>query len=152
VFSYGVVVFWNFTERQEKDILADLTFAGNSPPPSRDGPRHSPTSSRHSPILSRTMSPPEAVSLLSHENDDDDEPSQLQSAMTPGSFSSSGTHDTNRATRLMVRPLKEIDVQIEDFHFEYNPRTRSPRIRDDMITYVVSSSGLILGFVLPLQR
>lgn len=29
VFSYGVVVFWNFTESQEKDILADLTFAEN---------------------------------------------------------------------------------------------------------------------------
>ncbi len=29
VFSYGVVVFWNFTENQEKDILADLTFAAN---------------------------------------------------------------------------------------------------------------------------
>ena len=27
VFIYGVVVFWNFTERQEKDVLADLTFA-----------------------------------------------------------------------------------------------------------------------------
>jgi uncharacterized Rmd1/YagE family protein len=27
VFSYGVVVFWNFTEHQEKDVLADLTFA-----------------------------------------------------------------------------------------------------------------------------
>ena len=27
VFSYGVVVFWNFTERQEKDILADMTFS-----------------------------------------------------------------------------------------------------------------------------
>ena len=27
VFSYGVVVFWNFTERQEKDIMADLTFS-----------------------------------------------------------------------------------------------------------------------------
>lgn len=27
VFSYGVVVFWNFTEKQEKDILADLSFA-----------------------------------------------------------------------------------------------------------------------------
>lgn len=27
VFSYGVVVFWNFTERQEKDILGDLNFA-----------------------------------------------------------------------------------------------------------------------------
>ncbi|KAL8641575.1 MAG: hypothetical protein Q9228_001627 [Teloschistes exilis] len=29
VFSYGVVVFWNFTERQEKDVLADLTFSEN---------------------------------------------------------------------------------------------------------------------------
>jgi uncharacterized Rmd1/YagE family protein len=27
VFSYGVVVFWNFTERQEKDCLTDMTFA-----------------------------------------------------------------------------------------------------------------------------
>lgn len=40
VFSYGVVVFWNFTEHQEKDILADLTFSstpsspGQSPTPS----------------------------------------------------------------------------------------------------------------------
>ena len=29
VFSYGVVVFWNFSEHQEKAILADLTFAGD---------------------------------------------------------------------------------------------------------------------------
>jgi len=27
IFSYGVVVFWNFSERQEKDVLADLVFA-----------------------------------------------------------------------------------------------------------------------------
>ncbi|SLM36110.1 Protein of unknown function DUF155 [Lasallia pustulata] len=27
VFSYGVAVFWNFSEKQEKDVLADLTFA-----------------------------------------------------------------------------------------------------------------------------
>ena len=27
VFSYGVVVFWNFGEKQEKDILADFAFA-----------------------------------------------------------------------------------------------------------------------------
>jgi uncharacterized Rmd1/YagE family protein len=27
VFSYGVVVFWNFTERQEKDCLADMAFS-----------------------------------------------------------------------------------------------------------------------------
>ncbi|KAI9368342.1 hypothetical protein BJX61DRAFT_524320 [Aspergillus egyptiacus] len=30
VFSYGVVVFWNFTANQEKDILADLAFATSS--------------------------------------------------------------------------------------------------------------------------
>jgi uncharacterized Rmd1/YagE family protein len=29
IYSYGVVVFWNFTEQQEKDILADLTFSEN---------------------------------------------------------------------------------------------------------------------------
>jgi uncharacterized Rmd1/YagE family protein len=30
VFSYGVLVFWNFTDKQEKDILADLTFSTSS--------------------------------------------------------------------------------------------------------------------------
>ncbi|KAH7390779.1 hypothetical protein DE146DRAFT_723885 [Phaeosphaeria sp. MPI-PUGE-AT-0046c] len=30
VFSYGVAVFWNFTEKQEKDILADLTFSATA--------------------------------------------------------------------------------------------------------------------------
>ncbi|EEP75750.1 conserved hypothetical protein [Uncinocarpus reesii 1704] len=29
VFSYGVVVFWNFSERQEIDVLADLAFASS---------------------------------------------------------------------------------------------------------------------------
>jgi len=29
VFSYGVAVFWNFSEMQEKDILADLTFSSS---------------------------------------------------------------------------------------------------------------------------
>ncbi|EEH45447.1 uncharacterized protein PADG_01597 [Paracoccidioides brasiliensis Pb18] len=29
LFSYGVVVFWNFTEREEKDALADLAFASS---------------------------------------------------------------------------------------------------------------------------
>lgn len=27
IFSYGVVVFWNFSEKQEIDVLADLTFS-----------------------------------------------------------------------------------------------------------------------------
>ena len=32
IFSYGVVVLWNFSERQEKDILADLTFSATMNP------------------------------------------------------------------------------------------------------------------------
>jgi uncharacterized Rmd1/YagE family protein len=32
VFSYGVVVFWNFSEKQEKDVLADLTFSSTIDP------------------------------------------------------------------------------------------------------------------------
>ncbi|KAF2148338.1 DUF155-domain-containing protein [Myriangium duriaei CBS 260.36] len=37
IYSYGVAVFWNFTEHQEKDILADLTFSSsNSPQPSQN--------------------------------------------------------------------------------------------------------------------
>lgn len=30
IFSYGVAVFWNFSENQEKDILADLTFSSSA--------------------------------------------------------------------------------------------------------------------------
>ncbi|KAL6253056.1 Sad1-interacting factor 3 [Rhinocladiella similis] len=32
VLDYGVVVFWNFTERQEKDILADFAFSTTTDP------------------------------------------------------------------------------------------------------------------------
>ncbi len=69
IFSYGVVVFWNFTERQEKDILADLTFSGS---------------------------------------------------------------DTG--IPLLTGPLKEEDFETEEFHFEYSPETRRPRVFNDMIT------------------
>jgi len=145
VFSYGVVVFWNFTERQEKDILADLTFASNSPPPSREGPKSIPGSGIPS-AAARAFSSPESTPLLSDSSaghptleygthgifhdmsDTGDRPSTDMDGLA-------AIDEKMRTTGLMVRVLKEMDVQIEDFHFEYNPRTRSPRIRDDMITY-----------------
>ncbi|KAK9455738.1 hypothetical protein V1511DRAFT_498578 [Dipodascopsis uninucleata] len=34
IFAYGIVVFWNFTEHQERDILADIEFAETSGIPS----------------------------------------------------------------------------------------------------------------------
>lgn len=69
VFSYGVAVFWNFTEKQEKDILADLTFSS-----------------------------------------------------------------TAAGVSLATRPLTESDFETEEFHFEYNPDIKRPRVYNDMIT------------------
>ena len=59
VFSYGVAVFWNFTERQEKDILADITFSSPS-----FVTKESP-SLLHSTVSSRfPLSPTKPASLL----------------------------------------------------------------------------------------
>jgi uncharacterized Rmd1/YagE family protein len=69
IFGYGVVVFWNFTERQEKDLLADMTFS---------------------------------------------------------------VHETG--ITLVTKPQPAESFETEEFHFEYNPDIRSPRIYNDMIT------------------
>jgi uncharacterized Rmd1/YagE family protein len=78
VFSYGVVVFWNFTEHQEKDILADLTFA---------------------------------------------------------------EHETGIS--LATRPLDEMDFETEEFHFEYSPDVKRPRVFNDMITLLPRSDHMV---------
>lgn len=78
VYSYGVVVFWNFTEHQEKDILADLTFAENE----------------------------EGLSLV-------------------------------------TRPLDQSDYETEEFHFEYSPDVKRPRVFNDMITLLPRSDHMV---------
>ncbi|KAH8899295.1 DUF155-domain-containing protein [Thozetella sp. PMI_491] len=78
VFSYGVVVFWNFTEHQEKDILADLTFAENE-----------------------------------------------------------------TGTSLVMRPLDQEDYETEEFHFEYSPDVKRPRVFNDMITLLPRSDHMV---------
>ena len=78
VFSYGVVVFWNFTEHQEKDILADLTFAENE-----------------------------------------------------------------TGVSLATRPLDEDDFETEEFHFEYSPDVKRPRVFHDMITLLPRSDHMV---------
>lgn len=66
IFNYGVVVFWNFTEVQEKNILADIAFSND--------------------------------------------------------------------TQLVVRPIDETAIEIEQFHFEYDMHVEKPRIFNDIIT------------------
>lgn len=78
VFSYGVVVFWNFTENQEKDILADLTFVQNE-----------------------------------------------------------------TGVSLVTRPLDESDFETEEFHFEYSPDVKRPRVFNDMITLLPRSGHMV---------
>ncbi|KAL1302268.1 hypothetical protein AAFC00_002689 [Neodothiora populina] len=57
VFSYGVAVFWNFTEHQEKDILADLTFSSSSSIPTKLAPSSSQIPSAvATPLLNRPLS------------------------------------------------------------------------------------------------
>lgn len=78
VFAYGVVVFWNFTENQEKDILADLTFVENE-----------------------------------------------------------------TGVSLVTRPLDESDFETEQFHFEYSPDVKRPRVFNDMITLLPRSDHMV---------
>ncbi|KAI5458056.1 hypothetical protein BGZ63DRAFT_474521 [Mariannaea sp. PMI_226] len=82
VFSYGVVVFWNFTEHQERDILADLTFAD----------------------------------------------ADATSEGRPG---------------LLTRALDQDDYETEEFHFEYSPDVKRPRVFNDMITLLPRSDHMI---------
>jgi uncharacterized Rmd1/YagE family protein len=78
VFSYGVVVFWNFTENQERDILGDLAFAENE-----------------------------------------------------------------TGVSLTTRPLDEMDFETEEFHFEYSPDVKRPRVFNDMITLLPRSDHMV---------
>lgn len=78
IFSYGVVVFWNFSEMQEKDILADLTFAENEM----------------------------GVSLANC-------------------------------------PLSDMEVETEEFHFEYSADINRPRVFNDMITLLPRSDHMV---------
>lgn len=74
MFSYGVAVFWNFTENQEKDVLADLTFSAQSANPNSPGGRHSNTNSAT--MLSQkaaALAPPStAMPLMTRPLDEDD--------------------------------------------------------------------------------
>lgn len=68
IFSYGVAVLWNFTQNQERDLLADLTFSTVAAMPS---------SARHSipqqiSAKSAALAPPSALPLMTRPLDESD--------------------------------------------------------------------------------
>lgn len=96
IFTYGVIVFWNFTEQQEKDILADLNFA-----------------------RTKTESSVKATALDSSNITSDP---------------SSNSADSSLTTSLIVRPIPEQDIELEELHFTYSSDAVKPRIYNDMLT------------------
>ncbi|CAI8501417.1 unnamed protein product [Pichia kudriavzevii] len=145
ILDYGVVVFWNFSEIHEKNILADLVFA--------------------------KIEPGEFDEEEEEEDDDDDDDDDGENdgqedsdeiypennyggnvenhndTAVPGvckpsdstkctSESSGDESEEMRQTELslIIKPVPEHDIETEEFHFEYNKDVPTPRIYNDMIT------------------
>lgn len=66
IFSYGVAVLWNFTQNQERDLLADLTFSTASAMPTG---KHTPT---HYSQKAAALAPPSALPLMTRPLDESD--------------------------------------------------------------------------------
>lgn len=106
IFSYGTVVFWNFTESQEKDILADLTFF-QPPAPAK-------------PLRLKSSAVGASMNSAVH------------SMYSPGN--GAATKPKVLSNTLVVAPMSEDDFETEEFHFEYDVTQPRPRIFNDMIT------------------
>lgn len=65
IFSYGVAVLWNFTQNQERDLLADLTFSSSSAMPNMGRPHHFSQKAA-------ALAPPSALPLMTRPLDESD--------------------------------------------------------------------------------
>ncbi|EGP87983.1 unnamed protein product [Zymoseptoria tritici ST99CH_1A5] len=66
IFSYGVAVLWNFTQNQERDLLADLTFSSASAMPSGK------MVPNHFSQKAAALAPPSALPLMTMPLDESD--------------------------------------------------------------------------------
>lgn len=113
ILNYGVVVFWNFTETHEKNILADLVFAKIQP--------------------DEFSNYDDDDEEEDDEEDDDDIAVEAKSSSTSDDAAQPDDEDEEPIT-LTVNAVPEQDIETEDFHFEYNKDVPTPRIYNDMIT------------------
>lgn len=142
ILDYGVVVFWNFSEIHEKNILADLVFAKIEPGEFDD-------------------EDDESDSEGDDDLFDDDEDDEFEYDLGPPKVDNNGVKNVNKITKydsisesviddenddsddevnekeelsLIIKPVPEHDIETEEFHFEYNRDVATPRIYNDMIT------------------
>lgn len=113
ILDYGVVVFWNFSEIHEKNILADLAFA----------------KIRSDEFVNDDFDDEDDDD---DEDDADDEDDNDEDVAVSGSLSYGDTEQEELS--LIIKPLSEQDIETEEFHFEYNRDVPTPRIYNDMIT------------------
>lgn len=125
ILDYGVVVFWNFPETHEKNILADLVFAkieldefddddDDEDEEEEEDEEETETEDENLSIFSKN----ENTALLDNDNDNDNEDDIIE----PDQLT------------LAIKPVPEHDIETEEFHFEYNKDVLTPRIYNDMIT------------------
>ncbi len=112
ILNYGVVVFWNFSEIHEKNVLADLAFA--------------------------KIDDDEFSSDEEDDDKDDDDDGEDDDSGDSGESGADGesndSDNENDTLQLLIKPVPEQDIEMEDFHFEYNKDVPTPRIFNDMIT------------------
>lgn len=113
ILDYGVVVFWNFSEIHEKNILADLVFAKIQPGEFDDDE--------------------DDEDDEDEEDEDDIEDEDAGGENRSGSDYDDAENDENEMA-LIIKPVSEHDIETEEFHFEYNRDVPTPRIYNDMIT------------------
>ncbi|CDK25627.1 unnamed protein product [Kuraishia capsulata CBS 1993] len=110
IFDYGVVVFWNFSEVHEKNVLADLVFA--------------------------KIQPGEFGDSDDEDEEDDDESGSGDDEQDNliQTHSQRNEEEKVRNISFIIKPVREQDIETEEFHFEYNRDIATPRIYNDMIT------------------
>lgn len=111
IFGYGVVVFWNFSEVHEKNILADLAFA-------KRGDIYDDDEENGENLIQI----PNSLKEVDLDDDDDDEDDEDED------------EDGDFDEPLLIRPIHDQDIECDEFHFEYNSEISLPRIYNDMIT------------------
>lgn len=139
ILDYGVVVFWNFSEIHEKNILADLVFAKIQPGEfdldeddddddedneNGDDDEEDEDEDDDDDIAVATR---RSRNFRSHSSSDED-------ANDDNHENEHESDEEEEELSLIIKPVPEHDIETEEFHFEYNRDVPTPRIYNDMIT------------------
>ncbi|PHH51167.1 Sporulation protein RMD8 [Ceratocystis fimbriata CBS 114723] len=129
IFSYGVVVFWNFSEQQERLILADLELADHDDVMSE--------TSGSSGSGSGSVPGPVSTSASAYGYG-----STMPSAAAQAAAAPAGDAEFDEDA-LVQQPLDQDEFETEEFHFAYSADVSRPRIFNDMITLLPGSDHMI---------